>query len=109
MFLGDIYICIPRAHEQAEEYGHSFKREICFLAVHGIFHLLGYDHMNPHDEKDYVCETRGGIIGVWDCSLSYFQKKKYCEKQRYREFLVRYYKSFCHAIDGFFYAAICRA
>ena len=49
--LGDIYICIPRAHEQAEEYGHSFKREICFLAVHGIFHLLGYDHMNPHDEK----------------------------------------------------------
>ncbi len=49
--LGDIYICIPRAHEQAEEYGDSVKRESCFLAVHGIFHLLGYDHMNPHDEK----------------------------------------------------------
>lgn len=49
--LGDIYICIKRAREQSIEYGHSFKREICFLAVHGLFHLLGYDHMNEHDER----------------------------------------------------------
>ena len=49
--LGDIYISIDRARSQAEEYGHSFLREICFLAVHGFYHLLGYDHMTPEDEK----------------------------------------------------------
>ena len=48
--LGDIYISIDKARSQAEEYGHSFLREICFLAVHGFYHLLGYDHMTPEDE-----------------------------------------------------------
>lgn len=48
--LGDIYISIDKAREQAEAYGHSLKREICFLAVHGFYHLLGYDHMNKKDE-----------------------------------------------------------
>ncbi len=49
--LGDIFICIPQMKRQAEEYGHSEKRELAFLAVHGILHLLGYDHMNEKDEK----------------------------------------------------------
>ncbi len=49
--LGDIYISIEKAKSQALEYGHSFKREICFLAVHGFYHLLGYDHMTEEDEK----------------------------------------------------------
>ena len=49
--LGDIYICIPIAYEQAEIYGHSRIREVCFLATHGILHLLGYDHMTESDEK----------------------------------------------------------
>ena len=49
--LGDIYICIPQMKRQAEEYGHSEKRELSFLAVHGLLHLLGYDHMEPEDEK----------------------------------------------------------
>ena len=49
--LGDIYISINKARSQAIEYGHSFEREICFLAVHGFYHLLGYDHMNEEEEK----------------------------------------------------------
>ena len=49
--LGDIYICIPIAYEQAKNYNHSRIREICFLATHGILHLLGYDHMKEEDEK----------------------------------------------------------
>lgn len=49
--LGDIYISIDKVKEQAKEYGHSEKRELAFLAVHGILHLLGYDHMEKEDEK----------------------------------------------------------
>lgn len=50
-FLGEIYICIPRMIEQAREYGHSETRELAFLTVHGLLHLLGYDHMTEADEK----------------------------------------------------------
>lgn len=50
--LGDIYISIDKCYSQAMEYGHSRVREICFLATHGILHLLGYDHMNDVDEKE---------------------------------------------------------
>lgn len=50
LFIGSIAICIKRAEEQAEEYGHSFEREINYLAAHGICHLLGYDHMTDGDK-----------------------------------------------------------
>ena len=49
--LGDIYICVDQAKRQAEEYGHPLDREMRFLFVHGLLHLLGYDHMNKEDEE----------------------------------------------------------
>lgn len=49
--LGDIYICISKMLEQAAYYGHSEKRELSFLTVHGLLHLLGYDHMKKEDEE----------------------------------------------------------
>ena len=49
--LGDIYISIDKARHQATDYHHSLIRELSFLAVHGFYHLLGYDHMNKEDEE----------------------------------------------------------
>ena len=49
--LGDIVISIQRVKEQAEEYGHSFERELAYMAVHGFYHLMGYDHMNDNDKS----------------------------------------------------------
>ncbi len=48
--LGDVYIAIDVAYQQASEYNHSRLREVCFLATHGLLHLLGYDHMKKDDE-----------------------------------------------------------
>ena len=49
--LGDIYIAIDVAYDQAVEYNHSREREVCFLATHGLLHLLGFDHMTVEEEK----------------------------------------------------------
>lgn len=49
--LGEIYLCMDKAKEQAVEYGHSNKREICYLVIHGLLHLLGYDHEKEEDKK----------------------------------------------------------
>jgi metalloprotein, YbeY/UPF0054 family len=51
LLLGDIVISLEKAEEQAQEYGHSYNREIAFLTTHGIFHLLGYDHMDYEQES----------------------------------------------------------
>ncbi len=50
VFLGDIVICLEVANKQAEEYGHSINREICYLTTHGLLHLMGYDHMEDNEK-----------------------------------------------------------
>lgn len=50
-FLGEIYISYERCKEQAKDFGHTVRREFCYLAVHGLLHLLGYDHMTEEDKK----------------------------------------------------------
>lgn len=50
--MGDIFICKEKVYSQAKEYGHSIEREFAFLATHGLFHLLGYDHQSEVEEKE---------------------------------------------------------
>ena len=52
LFLGSVVICRERAAEQAQEYGHSLRREVYYLAVHGLCHLLGYDHETEEDKAE---------------------------------------------------------
>lgn len=62
VMLGDIVISTARAKEQAQEYGHSLEREICYLTVHSVLHLLGYDHMEE-DEKRVMRAREKAIMG----------------------------------------------
>ncbi|NJD01886.1 MAG: rRNA maturation RNase YbeY [Ruminiclostridium sp.] len=63
LLLGDIVISLERAEKQAEEYGHSFTREVAFLATHGVFHLLGYDHMSEEQEEKML-EKQEEVLDV---------------------------------------------
>ena len=62
LLIGSIVVCCDRAHEQAEEYGHSYNRELHYLLVHGIMHCLGYDHMTD-EEKAEMREKEEYILG----------------------------------------------
>lgn len=65
--LGDIYISIDKARSQAIEYGHSFKRELSFLAIHGFLHLLGYDHMEK-DEEEIMFKKQEEVLSRYEIS-----------------------------------------
>lgn len=56
-YIGDIFISLEKAKEQAKEYNHSLDREVGFLTVHGYLHLLGYDHQNEDEEKEMSALT----------------------------------------------------
>jgi len=60
--LGDIVICVTRAQEQAHELGHSLKRELAFLFVHGLLHLLGYDHEISEDEERIMFDLQDQVL-----------------------------------------------
>ena len=62
LFVGSIAVCKKRAAEQADEYGHSYRRELNYLLVHGIMHCLGYDHMTE-EEKSEMREKEECILG----------------------------------------------
>lgn len=64
--LGDIIISVEKARRQAEEYGHSMAREVAFLTVHGVLHLLGWDHQEADDEQRMMAKTEEilGSLGL---------------------------------------------
>ncbi len=61
--LGDMVISLERARAQASEYGHSLEREVCYLAVHSVLHLLGYDHMDEGPQKQRMREREEAVLG----------------------------------------------
>ena len=61
--LGDIVISIERVKQQAEEYGHSFERELSYMLIHGFYHLMGYDHMEE-EEKKLMREKEEGVLSL---------------------------------------------
>ena len=62
LLIGSVAVCCDRAKEQAEEYGHSYERELHYLLVHGIMHCLGYDHMTEEDKAE-MREKEEQILG----------------------------------------------
>lgn len=62
IMLGDIVISAPKAKEQAQEYGHSLMRELCFLATHSMFHLLGYDHEVSEEEEKIMFDKQNKVL-----------------------------------------------
>ena len=62
VLLGDMMISLERARAQAEEYGHSLEREICYLAVHSVLHLLGYDHLDEGPQKRQMRAREEAIL-----------------------------------------------
>ena len=70
ILLGDIYICKEIAIKQANEYGHSLRRELAFLFTHGLLHLFGYDHVNGKEEEEIMFSLQDEILNEVDIKRS---------------------------------------
>ena len=66
VLLGDMAISVPRCEEQGEEFGHGYEREIMYLTVHSVLHLLGYDHVDEGEMKKQMREREKAIMGDKD-------------------------------------------
>ncbi len=110
--LGDIVISIPKVYEQAEEYGHSFERELSYMVVHGFYHLMGYDHMEESD-KIIMRQKEENILGKLginrETTLEDEEKelKKIEEAEKNNKKKTsnsNFLDAWKHAIDGIIYA-----
>ena len=82
--LGDIVISIPKVYEQAEEYGHSFERELAYMVVHGFYHLMGYDHIEE-DDKKVMREKEEEILNALGIKRETSQEKSEEELEKIEE------------------------
>ena len=71
LFIGSVVVCVRRAKEQAEEYGHSYNRELHYLLVHGVMHCLGYDHTEA-DEKAAMRAAEESVL----CSIGITRERR---------------------------------
>ena len=106
--LGDIVISIPRVYEQAEEYGHSFERELSYMVVHGFYHLMGYDHM-IEDEKKVMRQKEEVVLS--SLGISRDKEKETSNKQENDEKAKKerlgnsnFIDAWRNAINGIIYA-----
>ena len=108
--LGDVVISIPRVYEQAEEYGHSFERELAYMVVHGFYHLMGYDHIEESDKvvmrkKEENILSKLGIkrdSNVEESEEELETKKKKENKNKISN--SNFLDAWKNAIDGIIYA-----
>ena len=110
--LGDIVISIPRVYEQAEEYGHSFERELAYMVVHGFYHLMGYDHIEEDDKKVMRAKEEEvlNVLGIKretsqeksEEELEYIQKQEKEEKKKTTN--SNFLDAWKNAINGIIYA-----
>ena len=102
--LGDVVISIPKVYEQAEEYGHSFERELSYMVVHGFYHLMGYDHMEEED-KIIMRQKEERILEKIGCKReSEIEEKESDKIKKHKPSNGNFIDAWKNAINGILYA-----